>query len=726
MNRNRFAESMLKGIFDETGVSPIKDSKFALNILNLYRKDPELDLKIILGIDLKDLDEEDFNILKKQYENLPNTDKLQDFRIKNAMMHGIRGVEKIKDDVFFGMDCTDSKDTPCSMVVVGSNGIGKTSFYSALEITGMGHSNCAELRGYITPEENVKFLTNVNSSSADGRILTKTGNDTWVDLKLDQYDPAKIDTIGNECCFCSDFDIQQLETYTYSATEKTFSKYIHSQLNLGGFDTVIPLLDKYEKRLSEYAKEIKELTVDILDLKSKLFLQTVLKYLIYNQSVVVSYDMSDTMIRILKIGKGSPLILKIMDHISGKIADEVAGIEQKVIDRKYDELSQEEYRCLLNAYREELDAMYTFTDMNIGECHDSFAEICESYLNGEHYIQTKENIDRTLISYHHHACIHLLDRIVNHNASASSLSDKIDEFRELQKLREKIKTGFKEIINLFTADKLNAKQKEVDGTISRIKDKITEYRESLDDSIPLDIKNADEILDQSSDLKTYLKAEVAGYDKRIQGMLKSIIPAICSICFPKKGSERVEVRCTGIPDDNESPSSQYNENPFEIFIKVRPKGNDKNGANDPEKEPGLYLNTFRHKLFCFAMKLSLACCAMKLDNCMYPIIVDDVFDASDFKNRNQINRIIQKLIEQYKTFSEGKDNLQIILFTQDEIIAEKVFKGLTNGSNKARLERLVHPANYMREEGKQIDIKLGAVNQTALFHSVFDSIKNNF
>ena len=272
MINDHFVESMLRGLFDDNVDSPIRNSIFAQRILLLYLREPESRDKKIFGIQLRKLKDEDYAELKKLYENLPTLVERQDFRISKILMHGIRGVGFTNNRTYFGLDCTDHNEHPCSMVLIGANGIGKTSFYSALEMIGMGHSNCAHLRGYRSREQQAKFMENVNANASDGHILVKTAQNEIKSLKIDEYGQNQVDdSLISESCFCSDYDIQTLEDYSYNSTKYSFTDYIHSQLGLSGFDLIIPVLNKYNKEIISQASKIRANTEAILRLKNSIF-----------------------------------------------------------------------------------------------------------------------------------------------------------------------------------------------------------------------------------------------------------------------------------------------------------------------------------------------------------------------------------------------------------------------------------------------------------------------
>lgn len=94
-----------------------------------------------------------------------------------------------------------------------------------------------------------------------------------------------------------------------------------------------------------------------------------------------------------------------------------------------------------------------------------------------------------------------------------------------------------------------------------------------------------------------------------------------------------------------------------------------------EISPMKFYNTFRYKLFCMMLRISTAVCMMKTHRFLFPIILDDLFYASDFYNR----RLIKQFIESFVSISEqilGKNHLQLICFTHDEIVFTAIYEAV--------------------------------------------------
>lgn len=100
-------------------------------------------------------------------------------------------------------------------------------------------------------------------------------------------------------------------------------------------------------------------------------------------------------------------------------------------------------------------------------------------------------------------------------------------------------------------------------------------------------------------------------------------------------------------------------------------------SNLPHVAPRACLNTFRYKLFCVALKLAMCAAAKQIYGINFPLIIDDVFDASDFNSRLDICQFIQDMVDKHDVIVNRKEYpLQLIFFTQDELIAQRVETGL--------------------------------------------------
>lgn len=93
--------------------------------------------------------------------------------------------------------------------------------------------------------------------------------------------------------------------------------------------------------------------------------------------------------------------------------------------------------------------------------------------------------------------------------------------------------------------------------------------------------------------------------------------------------------------------------------------------------PDMYFNTFRYKLFCLMVSLSLALATRKENKINLPLIIDDIFFASDFVSKNSFAEFLQKVIQLF--YKQTPDMpLQLILFTHDDLIFRSAIDAIDN------------------------------------------------
>ena len=171
-----------------------------------------------------------------------------------------------------------------------------------------------------------------------------------------------------------------------------------------------------------------------------------------------------------------------------------------------------------------------------------------------------------------------------------------------------------------------------------------------------------------------------------------------------------------------------NNDNIQFSLNVRSKLNE---GDSEEMTPVQYFNTFRLKLFCVSLKMGLFCCAKKIHGVNMPFVVDDVFDSSDFANRARIRRFMREIFKAHdKALSGSLDSdvkntkypLQMIFFTQDNIIGENVYRGISDviydgeccEEIDVKYGRLFSPHNANPKEEGNIDYREGNIGGKAV------------
>jgi predicted nucleic acid-binding Zn-ribbon protein len=86
-----------------------------------------------------------------------------------------------------------------------------------------------------------------------------------------------------------------------------------------------------------------------------------------------------------------------------------------------------------------------------------------------------------------------------------------------------------------------------------------------------------------------------------------------------------------------------------------------------------YLNTFHFRLFSTMVGISIAIASRRNTQVNLPLVLDDVFYASDFENKTSIESFLKQVFNAFKTYTPDLP-LQLILFTHDQLIFESAIK----------------------------------------------------
>ena len=139
-------------------------------------------------------------------------------------------------------------------------------------------------------------------------------------------------------------------------------------------------------------------------------------------------------------------------------------------------------------------------------------------------------------------------------------------------------------------------------------------------------------------------------------------------------------------------------------------------------EPRLWFNTFRMKMFIIAMKMSLAFTVKIINKFNFPIVMDDLFDSSDFNNKYEIKRFFQSIIIGHNENEVLKQlPLQIICFTQDRLVGDNVYQGLLYDSPNSSVKycRMFH---HMEVDNRDKILAIGTVDYFNITQLIASSI----
>jgi energy-coupling factor transporter ATP-binding protein EcfA2 len=91
--------------------------------------------------------------------------------------------------------------------------------------------------------------------------------------------------------------------------------------------------------------------------------------------------------------------------------------------------------------------------------------------------------------------------------------------------------------------------------------------------------------------------------------------------------------------------------------------------------PSKYFNTFRFRLFCTMVSISVVIAARKNSGINLPLVLDDVFYASDYNSKTTFQEFITTVLSLFKRFNSEMP-LQFILFTHDELVFDSALDAI--------------------------------------------------
>lgn len=92
--------------------------------------------------------------------------------------------------------------------------------------------------------------------------------------------------------------------------------------------------------------------------------------------------------------------------------------------------------------------------------------------------------------------------------------------------------------------------------------------------------------------------------------------------------------------------------------------------------PSKYFNTFRFRLFCTMVSISVVIAARKNSGINLPLVLDDVFYASDYNSKTTFRQFILTILNLFRRFNSEMP-LQLILFTHDELVFDSALDAIS-------------------------------------------------
>jgi len=224
----------------------------------------------------------------------------------------------------------------------------------------------------------------------------------------------------------------------------------------------------------------------------------------------------------------------------------------------------------------------------------------------------------------------------------------------------------------------NTKPQSLTEQIFGLEKEITDLeRQSIEAkaNIDRDIKRINEIQEQvslfdevktatTSFLKTYHNALNEEINKSF-APIKLIVEEVLESYF-KIDNREIDLEISKQPEEYDEETGEVLSEIIIAQLKIKNK-------DIPPQPVNKYLNTFHFRLFSTMVGISIAIASRKNTKVNLPLVLDDIFYASDFENRTTVEHFLKHIFNAFKEYTPEMP-LQLILFTHDQLIFESAIK----------------------------------------------------
>lgn len=561
------------------------------------------------------------------------TDKSNSFSDLRFLGMSLAGIKKYPvKKLNFGLSFANQKGKPVNSIFVGENGVGKTSIYSALEYVGMGKINSAQLRGYerkigedvanIPTESQSDFLFHSGTETKDMSLclFTKDKEIILEGNNLRQSGKPEI----TEAFYCSDFDVRELET------NMDYTRFMLRQIGLDHFYQALQLL--YYLGVFVRTEQIKpedniweDRNEPIERLKLGIALGYLKRKITFNKTEIDWEYLKN----VIEQNEDNILVKNTSESAISLLSKEQAQFPQK---EWFSIGVYKQYESLLTLLRNFQNGNNTFGVLKDGI--DSFLKFRKQLILGIEMLkkrsaeskkpETKLRLINEVAQRHIYAHNHLIENNEQNHVEG------LFESEEKAKLFE---DEYKVLVDCFE---------------KYLVETLTEWRRKI-----------------SASIKMLLSDYFTIDNDKLEVELK--------INSTKEGFEIIKSLTT---DEMEFKDIIY---PFISFnIHIMTAQGELNSDERIQIKLRQYLNTFKFKLVCVAIKIALGCFVKETYDINYPFVIDDVFDSSDFENRLQLKQFVKNIVKCHDKLLKGnKYAIQFLFFTQDDLIANQIKEGLT-------------------------------------------------
>ena len=347
------------------------------------------------------------------------------------------------------------------------------------------------------------------------------------------------------------------------------------------------------------------------------------------------------------VNKLSSWILAQMGY--GKLDDMLVRVSQFI-----DANTKSDIRLSSNLKSEEIDelikAIILYEDRP--ECNDEIT----AGVNANKFDSNKQH--KFFIKLWHSLASNVMETENESGLTIGTVKEDSNDEEKQQRLRNLYK-----ILNEAVDIKNEVVDNNKEELITKKVQKIKELKEEKTDSILVQGNSMEEI----EKIKSFLE----GVKKKIKDIQNNIVSD-----FINDNKDFIEKIMSDFSnkDENFKFINYEKEKVRDLELKITFGINGKH-----ETTPNEYLNAFRFKLYVLTLKLTIALHWMKKYEMAAPIVIDDVFNASDFENSIKLEQYILSVKRIYSDMLERKEvkyPMQLIILTHDNMVFNSIRYGL--------------------------------------------------
>lgn len=216
------------------------------------------------------------------------------------------------------------------------------------------------------------------------------------------------------------------------------------------------------------------------------------------------------------------------------------------------------------------------------------------------------------------------------------------------------------------------------------------------------ITELQELINQFENLRT----EVAVFSKIYHNALneeinksfapiKLVVEEVLENYF-KFDNREIDLIISTVPEEYDEETGEVLSEIITAQLKIK-------NQNVNPQSVGKYLNTFHFRLFSTMVGISIAIASRRNTQVNLPLVLDDVFYASDFENRASVEKFLKQIFYAFKTYTPDLP-LQLILFTHDQLIFESAIKVIKEIEETSIAFAKLFPYKEAQDEGDYMSL----------------------